>query len=267
MYKHKIFTRVVLAVFIIIGLNSCDTTEKKDANMTVKLSFSDNKPEITNLDEINQTLKAIGVRVSELTLPEEAESILEASNKAALTPEQTTKILEYFALDRDALLDQVAKAGRTPVIAGGGSLSTHEEGVPPYPKVYDMKAMGAEGLIAAQVKFGKLHVNSADGNVGVDEVMSLVSGGPWTWFFWLPDNSVAKLSMSRVASKGFGWRISYPGLIPHGAFMDAEEGLCVAYIYGPEVWEMRYKAPGIKGADALGSNPWVDFSTDTPVLR
>jgi hypothetical protein len=96
--------------------------------------------------------------------------------------------------------------------------------------------------------------------VGVDEVMTLVAGGPWTWYFLIKDNVVVELQMSRVDPAGRGWRLSYPGLTPHGGHFHAEDGLCVAYITGPEVWTMRYEAPGVADAQMLGKNPWIDFN-------
>ena len=56
-----------------------------------------------------------------------------------------------------------------------------------------------------------------------------------------------------------GWRLSYPGLTPHGGHFHAEDGLVVAYITGPEEWQMRYRAPSVLGAAMLGKNPWIDF--------
>ena len=138
-------------------------------------------------------------------------------------------------------------------------MTSGEATVPPYPKVYDLRAMRPQDRIDAREKFARLHVNSADDGTGVDEVMSLVAGGPWTWYFLLADNSVAELRMSRVGSTGPGWRLSYPGLTPHGGHFHAEDGLVVAYITGPSTWTMRYEAPGTAGASMLGKNPWIDF--------
>ncbi len=230
------------------------------------LSFSDNRSAISDLDKINASLHTIGVHLGNVNIPEEAKTIIESTSKSKLNDEQQSKILKLFSLSRKEVLNQIYQAGRKPVIAEGGSLSTREVGVPPYPKIYDMKAMSAQDHINAENKFGKLHINKADNGVGVDEVMTLISGGPWTWFFLLEENVVVKLSLSSIPLKGSGWRISYPGTVPHGAFMDAQEGICVAYITGPETWLMRYEASTIKGAKMLGTNPWIDFSNKQPVL-
>ena len=96
--------------------------------------------------------------------------------------------------------------------------------------------------------------------------MTIVSGGPWTWFFLLPDDVVGKLTLGHVGLDGPGWRISYPGLGPHGGYLDAEYGLVVAYAHGPENFVMRYVEPSVMGAELLGTNPWIDLSGDTPKL-
>jgi hypothetical protein len=142
----------------------------------------------------------------------------------ALNAEQCKGLIALFTTDRAAWLATIEQASREPVLPDGGHLSTCEVGMPPYPKVYDMRAMSEQDHVEAEKKFGCLHVNTAD-NVGVDEVMALVAGGPWTWFFAFPNQSVDKLSLSRITpaqgQENQGWSISYPGLTPHGAFMNA----------------------------------------------
>jgi len=232
----------------------------------IKLSYSDGKPATIGLDGINAVLLSIGVRVSKLPLPEAASPILKVSQTRALNPEEITKLLSIFSLHRGELLAEISKAGRKPEAHRGGFLSTSEVDVPPYPKVYDMKALSPEVMVYLQVKFGKLHVNSSDNGMGIDEVMSIVSGGPWTWFFLLPDDVIGKLTLGHVGLDGNGWRISYPGLVPHGGFFDPEYGLVVAYAHGPKTFVMRYIEPSVSGAKMLGKNSWVDFSGKTPKL-
>lgn len=224
------------------------------------LRYSDGRPSLRDLAAINRVLKTVGVRLSRVEIPAAARPLAEASAKAPLSHEQKQRLLDVFALTRDDVLKEVRAAGRRPVIPGGGSMTSGEANVPPYPKVYDLRAMQPQERIDAREKFARLHVNSADDGTGVDEVMTLVAGGPWTWYFLLEDGTVAELRMSRVAASGSGWRISYPGLTPHGGHFHAEDGLVVAYITGPSTWTMRYEAPGIAGASMLGKNPWIDFN-------
>lgn len=234
---------------------------------TLKLAYSDGRPITTGVNNVNAVLRTVGVRVSTLPLPKGALPILKASQARAITQDEADELIStHFSLHRGELLDEISKAGREPEAHRGGFLSTSEGGNGPYPKVYDMKALTPEIMAFLQEKFGKLHVNSAENGVGIDEVMTIVSGGPWTWFFSLPDNVVGKLTLGHVALDGQAWRISYPGLGPHGGFLETEYGLVVAYAHGPKNFVIRYEDPSIEGAEVLNTNPWIDFSGEAPKL-
>ena len=253
--------KILTGVFwVILSLFSCTLLASATEKEGVLLKFSDGRASLSDLAAINDVLKTIGVRLNRIELPIAARPLLEASAKAPLSDAERTSILEIFSLSRQDVVEQARAAGREPVLPGGGSMSSGEVGVQPYPKVYDLKSMGPQDRLNARNKFGRLHVNSTDDGVGVDEVMTLVAGGPWTWYFLLKDNVVVELQMSRVEPAGRGWRLSYPGLTPHGGHFHAEDGLCIAYITGPEVWTMRYEASGLAGAQMLGKNPWIDFN-------
>ncbi len=253
-----------------LGLVLCTllalATQSAAESENIILSYSDGKPVTRGLDSVNAVLQSVGVRVSLLPLPAEATPLLETSKTRALNADEANKLISIFSLHRGELLDEIAKAGREPEGHRGGFLSISEDGIPPYPKVYDMKALSPEVMASLQVKFGKLHVNSADNGMGIDEVMTVVSGGPWTWFFLLPDDVIGKLTLGHVGIHGPGWRISYPGLGPHGGFLDPEHGLVVAYAHGPKTFVMRYDEPSVRGAKLLGTNSWIDFSGKIPKL-
>ncbi len=221
------------------------------------LKFSDGRA-ISELSKINEVLMTVGVRLERVDVPKQAIPLLEASLRAPLSDTEKKRMLEMFSLSRNEVVRQAEKAGREPVIAGGGSMTSGEVGVAPYPKVYDLHAMGPKDRLGARNKFGPLHVNSTDDMVGVDEVMTLAAGGAWTWYFQVGDQAV-ELHMSRVNPGEPAWRLSYPGLTPHGAYFHSTEGLCIAYITGPKVWTMRYEAPGLANAELLGKNPFINF--------
>ncbi|WP_373493311.1 hypothetical protein [Aquiflexum sp.] len=252
-----------LTAFLLLAINGWSQNQTHE-NLT--LSFSDGRADVEGIERINAILRAVGVRVSTINLPKDAKPILETSRTRALNENEADKLISIFYLKRKDLLDQIKKSGRKPEARRGGFLSTKEEAMSPYPKVYDMKALSPEVAVYLQNKFGKLHVNSSDNGMGIDEVMTIVSGGPWTWFFVLPDNVVGKLTLGHVGLDDLGWRISYPGLGPHGGFFDAEYGLVVAFAHGPQKFEMRYEDPKVKLSKYLGKNPWVDFSANTPTL-
>ncbi|MFI6369740.1 hypothetical protein [Streptomyces sp. NPDC050546] len=235
-----------------------------NADQGLKLSYSDGRPATIGVESVNQVLGTVGVHACQIPVPAGAHPILEASEVRALSAEEQAELISLFSLDRAKLLEHVELAGRTPEAPDGGFLNPSEHDVPPYPKVYDMKTMDAAARHAVQARFGRLHVNTSDDGVGIDEVMTVVSGGPMTWFYRLPGGVVAKLSVGAVGIGDPAWRISYPGIRPHGAFLDAGHGLIVAYAHGPEKFVMRYEAPGSEGAEALGTNPWIDFSGNAP---
>lgn len=237
-----------------------------DADGYIALHYSDGTPPSVGLNAVNARLRSIGVRVTEVQIPATAQPILRASRTRALNAGESTALLGHFQLGRKELLQEILQAGRAPAMPRGGHLQTSEIGVAPYPKVYDMRALDAPTTDFIQRKFGRLHVNSSEAGVGIDEVMTIVSGGPYTWFFVFPQDVVGKLRLGRVGERGLAWRISYPGLVPHGGFFDAADGLVVAYAHGPASFVMRYEDPSVDGAATLNDNPWIDFTATRPVL-
>ncbi|KGM28653.1 hypothetical protein [Photorhabdus akhurstii] len=236
------------------------------ASENLVLSYLDGRQPTVGIENINKILFSVGVRVSTAPIPEEAKPILEVSKTRALTGEESEKLISLFSLHRGELLEQIRLAGRQPEAHRGGFLSISEIGVAPYPKVYDMKAISVEARKTVLEKFGKLHVNSSEDGMGIDEVMTVVAGGPWTWFFRLPAGEIAKLSIGRVETGDPAWRLSYPGLGMHAGFLDAKDGLLVAFAHGPKHFVMRYDEPSVDGTEMLGTNPWIDFSGDIPKL-
>lgn len=221
------------------------------------LRFADGRT-VSELSEINEVLKTVGVSLERINVPEAAIPLLKSAVKAPLSDKDKHRLLELFSLEREQIVQQAIKSNREPVIVGGGSMTSGEVGVAPYPKVYDLHAMSSEDRRAALKKFGPLHVNATDDMVGVDEVMTLPVGGAWTWYFQV-GNQAVELHMSKVAPGDPAWRLNYPGLTPHGGNFHAESGLCIAYITGPKTWKMRYTAPGLQNNELLGTNPFINL--------
>ncbi|RTR33191.1 hypothetical protein [Shewanella atlantica] len=259
----KMLPKLLLS-FLLIVLPEVSFAQQDNPQETIKLSYSDGRNATHGVKAVNKVLRSIGVRVSRLPLPETALPILKVSNSRPLNADEKTMLLDIFALHRGELLEQIELAGRKPEAHRGGFVSSSEVGGEPYPKVYDLRTLTADIMTFANKKYGKLHVNSDDSGMGIDEVATLLSGGPWTWFFVLPDNVIAKLSIGIVGLNGNGLRISYPGLVPHGGFLDARYGVSVAYAHGPKNFVMRYDEPSVKGAELLGTNAWIDFTGKTP---
>lgn len=257
---------LIAGAAVALAASPASATPAVDGEGHIALTYSDGSKPSIGLESVNQRLREIGVRVSRVAIPEIARPILRASRARAITAAESAALINQFALGRRELLDEITSAGRQPEMHRGGFLRTAEIGVPPYPKVYDMRAMDEAATRFVQRKFGRLHVNSSESGVGIDEVMTIVSGGPYTWFFVFPGNVVGKLRFGVVAEGLLAWRISYPGLVPHGGFFDAQDGLVVAYAHGPENFVMRYEDPSVEGAATLNDNPWIDFGSDRPRL-
>ena len=260
---------LVAPVFLWLGLNPVNAEQRNSQDnqqSDIALYYSDQSPPSYGIQAVNERLLQVGVRVSLVSVPEEAKPILKASVNRAIAPHESAELIQHFHLGRRELVEEIRNAGRNPEMHRGGYLQTSEQGVPPYPKVYDMKALDRETTVFLQHKFGKLHVNSSEAGVGIDEVMTIVSGGPYTWFFVFENNVVGKLRFGKVDENDKAWRISYPGLVPHGGYFDAPHGLVVAYAHGPRHFVMRYEDRSVEGYETLGDNPWIDFSQEQPVL-
>ena len=242
------------------------SNNKAEQVQQISLYHSNGSTTDIGLKAVNESLARVGVRVSQVALADGAKEIIKHSENRSLSAEESDNLIQQFYLGRRELLAEIHSAGRQPEMHRGGYLQTSEIDVSPYPKVYDMQALDQETARYLKRKFGKLHVNSSEAGVGIDEVMTIVSGGPYTWFFVLEDNSVGKLRLPAVRSDGKAWRISYPGLVPHGGYFDAPHGLVVAYAHGPRHFVMRYEDTSVRGHETLGDNPWIDFSQDDPVL-
>ncbi|VWB56784.1 hypothetical protein BLA23254_02606 [Burkholderia lata] len=234
------------------------------ASDVVSLKFSDGRPDIVGVVKVNAALKDIGVHVMTIDAPKSAHSILAASYERALSEREKRDLIQEFKLSTPELLEQVRLAGRTPAVPGGGVM-TEETGTGPYPKVYDMKALDNVTHKAVLEKYARMHVNSADDGTDIDEVMTVVSGGPFRWAFTLKDGSIARFQVEKVNPGEKAVRVSYHGLGMHAGIMDARQGLIVAYGHGPKEFTMRYQAD-VPHANLLGTNPWVDFNRDMPVV-
>ena len=233
----------------------------------VKLQFSDGRSNVTGVENVNAVLRSIGVRASTVSIPAEAKPILKASQNRAINEEEQKKLISIFNLHRGQLLEQIQLAGRTPVAPRGGFLNTQESDTAPYPKIYDMKALTPEVHKQVLNRYGRLHVNTADNGMGLDEVMTVVSGGPFTWMYVLPDGVLARLTVDKVDLNDQAVRLSYPGLGMHAGYMDAKQGLIVAFAHGPERFVVRFEEPSVPHSELLNTNPWVDFSGSVPTLR
>ncbi|MFS4583206.1 hypothetical protein [Phaeobacter sp. C3_T13_0] len=255
-----------VAVTAALLLPAQGNAERLETAGLLKLGYSDGREETVGIEDVNQILSSVGVRVSTVALPEQALPILEASHSRATTEDEDAQLISAFALTREELLAEIKAAGRKPTVENGGNLVTSEPDVAPYPKVYDMMKMDAGSRAWVQNRFGPLHINHSENGIGIDEVMTIVSGGPWIWFFELPGEITGKLTLGYVGLDGEAWRVSYPGIRPHGGFLDPDFGLVVAYAHGPDQFDIHFENDNIANSALVGGNVWIDTSGDVPVL-
>lgn len=263
--RRQAILSAVLSAFFVGSIHAASANEANNKR-SIQLSFSDGRSPVNGVHAVNEHLLQVGVRVSEIEIPSESLPLIAQSKIRALKGDEQGELLRIFSMDRKALLNEVAQAGRHPAVKGGGALSISEKNVPPYPKLYDMKALDQNTIAFLMSKFGKLHVNRAESGDGIDEVMTIISGGPFTWFFALRDGTVGKVRFSTVNDGDKAWRISYPGKGVHGGYFDALHGLVVAHAHGPETFVMRYEDATAKSSNLLNDNPWIDFSATPPQL-
>ncbi|HAV1831700.1 TPA: hypothetical protein JG914_004545 [Enterobacter hormaechei subsp. steigerwaltii] len=233
----------------------------------ISLQFSDGRPVVYGIERVNEILHSIGARASTVIIPNSARETLQVSEMRALTKDEQIFLVSEFHLHRGQLLELVALAGRQPQMYRGGFLSIAQQGTAPYPKVYDLQGMTPEMRDHALTRFSRLHTNSAKDGTGVDEVMTFVSGGPFTHFFALPDGAVARVNMAAITTDSDAIRLSYNGLTPHAALMNARHGLIVAFAHGPEVFDMVFDDPSLPNSAVMDTNPWLDYTRPIPALR
>ncbi|MCP1232025.1 hypothetical protein [Acetobacter indonesiensis] len=246
-----------------LSFETQSTLPSNQSYVIVSLRFPDERSDIVDLDEVNEVLRTIGVRVSTVDIPPNAKPILKKYETEALSDSDKSRLIELFNLTHEDLLEEVRLAGRTPTVAGGGVMTRDTTGNV-YPNVIDMRTVTQEDRKYFLDKYGRLHVNSANDGTGIDEVMTVVSGGPFRWAFTLKDGSVARFTIERISPNGKAVRVSYPGLGMHAGIVDPEYGIMISFAHGPQEFVMRYDSPNTPHAELLGTNPWINYSSDMP---
>jgi hypothetical protein len=201
------------------------------------LQFSDSRPPLTALVEINNALAAYGSRVWPLDLGGAPDDIRRLLAQPRLTESETERLKRRFRLPRSRLLELIAEAGREPHLRDGGAMETYvaNHGYA-YPQLYVAEA-GVD-----YSRFDHFNVNTADDGAGVDEIGQLLSGGGVRILQRRPGFGVATLHLD-CPSDQHGWIVTYDGGSPHiGNLGAARPGTkLLMQVIGPERWAMRYE--------------------------
>jgi hypothetical protein len=208
------------------------TTEKG-----IRLEFSDRRPPLTTVAEINAAWAEIGSGVWPLDLSGTPDDIQRLLKKPTLTEIETERVRTHFLLPRERLLEIITAAGRQPNAPGGGELntwvSTHNIS---YPHLW--LKQGDEDFS----RFERFHVNVSEDGTAVDEVAQMLWGRGLVIRHRLP--SGVKLTMCLDCPRELsGWLVTHDGGKPHiGTFSEASPGTkCLVQVIGPAQWAMRYE--------------------------
>jgi len=203
----------------------------------VRLEFSSGRPAVTDLSEINHVLTPFGSRIWPLDLRGPPIAVRQLLKQVVLTSSESARVLEYFLLSRERLLEIIEEAGRTPQVPGGGKMSTidltHDI---TYPQLYVVEP-GVD-----YSRFDRFHVNKSSTGTGVDEVMQVLSGGGVKLLQHLPEEGLVTLKVN-CFEESSGWTVTYGGAYPHiGSISGGQPGTKVLMqVIGPAQWEMKYE--------------------------
>ena len=191
---------------------------------------------LTDTGAVNAALARFGARVWPLDLGRVAPDIRRLLDRPTLDAAEAEEIKTALLLSREALLEKLAEAGRSPHVPGGGALETEvaNHGYS-YPQLFVVE----EG--ADYSRFDRFHVNVSGDGTAVDEVMQILSGGGVRILQRLPGEEPVTLTLD-CPSAGMGWTATYDGAVSHiGSMSAAAPGTkALMQVFGPARWTMRY---------------------------
>jgi hypothetical protein len=203
----------------------------------IRLEFSDDRPSLIVVADVNTALAEIGMGVWPLELTSAPNDVRQLLRQPTLTDAETERVRTHFLLPRERLLRIIETAGRQPNVPGGGALSTFvtNEGYS-YPQLWVVQG----GLDYR--RFDRFHVNVSDDGIGVDEVLQVLSGGGVVIRGRRRDGSTLTLRLD-CPKEGAGWLVTYDGGRPHmGSLSGARPGTKVmVQAIGPPRWALRYE--------------------------
>ena len=191
---------------------------------------------LTDLEAINEALIPNGARLWRRDLTTEPQNIRTLVAQATLNEEEHALVLDHFLLSRQRILKIIKDAGRTPETADGGAMSTldatHDI---TYPQLYLVEP----GIDYS--RFDRLHINTSDTGLGVDEVMHVLSGNGVRLIQILPEHGPVTLHID-CPSQDVAWTVTYSGAFPHvGSISGCSTGSKVhMQVIGAPEWQMRY---------------------------
>ncbi len=126
-----------------------------------RLAFSDRRPFLTSLEEVNATLANIDSRVWPLDLGSAPTEMQRVLKQPTLTDSGVERVKEYFLMPRERLLEIITDAGREPRVPSGGALTTF---LPSHAYSYPQLFVVLDDVKYS--RFDRFHVNVADTTLG-----------------------------------------------------------------------------------------------------
>ena len=206
-------------------------------NMTaIKLEFSDGRPPVTDVSDINRQLRNIGAGVWPIEFRDVPSEIRGLMKQTELASEEKETLKRHFLLSREQLVRVIADAGREPHVPGGGEMSTY---VVSYDYWYPQLHFVQDGVDYS--RFDRFHINVADDGTGTDEVAQLLAGGVIVIYLQQPDGKFCTLSI-HCGSDEQGWLVTYAGDKPHiGSVSQAVPGTKIlVQVIGTPRWSIKY---------------------------
>ncbi len=203
----------------------------------VRLEFSDGRPALTSVADMNAAMAHIGSRLWPLDLSAAPADVRRLLKRPTLTEAEAERLKTHFLLPRERLLEVITEAGRKPHVVGGGALATF---VSSHGYSYPQLWTAEEGVDYS--RFDRFHVNSADDGTGVDEVLQMLSGSGVAIRQRLANGDELTLRLDCPAPSA-GWLVTYDGGKPHiGSLSAAAPGTKVlVQVIGPQRCIIRYE--------------------------
>jgi hypothetical protein len=195
----------------------------------------------SSLAEVNAALVQIGSQVWPLDLRGSPVELRRLLRQPALGESENERLKTHFLLPRERLLETITAAGRRPHVPDGGAMetldTTHNV---TYPKLW-VKQPDTD-----YSRFDRFHVNVANDDTGVDEVIQMLSGRGLVFRHRLPGGEELVVHLDCPA-EDTGWLVTNDGGRPHiGSLAIATPGTkVVVQVLGPSRWNMRYEDQGV----------------------
>jgi hypothetical protein len=234
--RHRRSLPAVALCCAVLALSGCTPAGDAGSASGIRLEIEGTASVWTDLPTIQAQLHEIGIGVWPLPLGDLPDDLARLLSLPTQSEAETARLRDHFLLPRERLLELIAASGRTPNVPGGGAMETMvaNQGYG-YPQLWVVQGD------VDYARFDRLHVNVADGGVGVDEVLQMISGEGVVVRSEQADGAVYRLQLD-CPSADVCWLFCYDAGRSHvGSLSSATPGTkLVVQAIGPPVWSLQY---------------------------